>query len=126
MDQLILAAYKCLTITSLMACILGLTVLAKCYKEQNYGTTFWLSVAVSLGWFGEFLMRAWWTIWKERYISRETSSWMYDHGVVLLACCLMIGSALLFIKTLTENSDYGTMWIVCTLISFFVFWMAYV
>jgi len=126
MDQIILAAYKSLTITSLMACILGVTVLAKCYKENNFGTTFWFSMAITIGWFGEFLMRSWWTVWKERYLSRETSSWMYDHGIVLLASCLLILSGLLFIKTLTEDSKYDNVWIICTLVSFVTFWMSYV
>jgi len=126
MDQIILAAYKCLTITALMATILGLTVLAKCYKEKNFGSTFYFSLALTLGWLGEFLMRAWFTIWKERYISRETSSWMQDHGIVLLSCCLIIASGLLFIKTLTEETRYDIIWVLCSAVSFFVFWMAYV
>jgi H+/Cl- antiporter ClcA len=126
MDQIILAAYKSLTVTALMAFTLGLTVLVKCYKENSFGSTFWFCIALTLGWFGEFLMRAWFTIWKERNISRESSAWMQDHGIVLLSCCLIIASGLLFIKTLTEDSQYGMVWILCTGVSFFAFWMSYV
>jgi len=126
MEQIILASYKSLAVTALMTFILGFNVLAKCYRERNYGSTFWFSVAICLGWFGEFLMRSWFTVWKERHISRESSSWMQDHGIVLLACCLMIASGLLFIKTLTEDSEYGIIWVICAFVSFTVFWMSYV
>ena len=116
MERLILESYKGLTITALMVFILAVTVLLKCHKDEDYGSTFRLSLAIS-GWmFGEFLMRAWWTVWKSRYISREPSQWMQDHEIVLFSSYLMIGSGIYLIKALTEDSPYGRLWKLCAIV----------
>lgn len=118
MEKLILAAYSGLTCAALSVFILALTVLAKSYKDGDYlhkskKHTFWIAVALT-GWMGaEAVSRAWWSVWKSGYISREPVSWMLDHPVVLLCVTVKIVCGILFIKALTEDSPQGRLWKVC-------------
>ena len=116
MEKTILAAYNGLTLTALAVCILALTVLAKSYKDGDYyhnKSTFWISVALA-GWMGaEFVSRAWWSVWKQGYISREPVSWMMDHPLVLACVTVKIACGILFVKALTEDSPQGRLWKLC-------------
>jgi hypothetical protein len=118
MDRMILAAYNGLTCAALAVCILALTVLVKSYKDGDYyypqkKSTFWIAVALT-GWMGaECISRAWWSIWKSGYISREPVSWMLDHPIVLACVTVKIGCGILFVKALTEDSPQGRLWKIC-------------
>jgi len=115
---MILAAYNGLTCAALAVCILALTVLVKSYKDGDYyypqkKSTFWIAVALT-GWMGaECISRAWWSIWKSGYISREPVSWMLDHPIVLACVTVKIGCGILFVKALTEDSPQGRLWKIC-------------
>lgn len=126
-DKAILAAYSGLTVTALMVTILGLTVLNKCHKDRNYGPTFLMSLAITMTWAAEFVLRGWWTIWKNGYISRDPVSWMMNHEVVFVSICVMMASGLLFIKALTDEypSPQGRMWKICFWVSMCVAMMAF-
>lgn len=125
MEKAILAAYSGLTVTALMITILGLTVLYTCYKENNYNSSFWLTLAITLTWGSEFVLKGWWTIWKNDYISRKPVSWMLDHSTVLIAATVMTFGGLLFIKTLTEDSPQGRIWQVAVGVVICVIMMTY-
>lgn len=125
MEKLILAGYSSLTITCLMVSILGLSVLYKCHKDKDYGDVFLVSLAISMGAMGQFFMRGWWTLWKDRYISREPSAWMMDHPIVFFCTVLMVASGILFIKALTQESPYGRLWKLCLTVILCVGLMAY-
>lgn len=126
MDKVILAAYSGLTITSLMVSILGFSILYRCYKDRDFGSTFFITLAITMNWGAQFISRSWWTVWKDRYISSETTMWMLDHSIVLWCVIFMILSGLLFIKTLTEDSPYGILWKSCASIIFFVMFLVWV
>lgn len=110
MGKTILAVSSGLTVTALMVFILGLTVLHKCYRERNYGYTFWIAISITLFWGAEFVLRFWSTLWREGYLSKEPVAWMLNHGTILWAQLAMILSGILFIKTLTEDSPQGRLW----------------
>lgn len=117
MEKTILAAYNGLTCATLAVCILGLTVLAKSYKDGDYHngkkSTFWISVAL-VGWMGaEAVLRGWWSVWKSGYMAREPVSWMLDHPIVLACVTVKIICGILFIKALTEDSPQGRLWKLC-------------
>lgn len=131
MDKAILAAYSGLTATCVLIFILGLTILYRSYIDGSWQnpdkkSTFYLALSI-VGWFGaESILRGWWTVWKSSYMSRDAVSWMYDHTVVLCAVCVMIGSGILFIKSLTDDSPHGRLWILCAGVIFSVIFLGYV
>lgn len=125
MGKLILASYSGLTISSLMVAILGLSVLYKCHKDKDYGNVFYISLAITMGSMGQFILRGWWTIWKDGYMSREPVAWMMNHPIVLFCTLLMIVSGVLLIKALTEDSPYGRLWKLCLTVILCVGLMAY-
>lgn len=117
MGKTILAAYNGLTVTALGVSILALTVLLKSYKDGDYHngekSTFWIATALT-GWMAaECVSRAWWSVWKSGYLSREPVSWMLDHPVVLLCVTVKIACGILLIKALTEDSPHGRLWKLC-------------
>lgn len=116
MGKTILAAYNGLTVADLAVCILALTVLIKSYRDGDYyhrKSTFWIAVALT-GWMGaETVLRAWWSVWKQGYMSREPVAWMMDHPVVLVCVTVKIACGILFIKALTEDSPQGRLWKLC-------------
>lgn len=113
MEKAILGAYSALTVADFLLFILALSVLAKCVNQQSFNGTFKMAVGLAL-WSGfQFLDRAWWTIWKSRYISREPSAWMYNHEVAFFAPIFMTGGILLVILSLTEDSPYRRFFGVC-------------
>lgn len=116
MEKIILAAYSGLTCASFAVFILALSVLVKSYKDGDYiyqKSTFWISVALT-GWMGaETVSRAWWSVWKSGYLSREPVSWMIDHPVVLACVTAKIVCGIVFIKALTEDSPQGRLWKLC-------------
>lgn len=128
MQKEILAAYSGLTVTALMVFILGFSILYKCHKDDNYGSTFWMSVAVTMTWGSEFILRIWWTIWKNAYLSRQPVSWMMDHYIVFWSVIMMIISGLLFIKTLTDQdgSPNPQLWKSCAWVVLCVILMSWV
>ena len=116
MEKTILAAYKGLTCAALSVFILALTVLAKSYRDGDYKSkksTFLFAIALS-GWMAaEAVSRAWWSVWKEGYQSREAVAWMIDHPIVLACVTVKIICGILFIKALTEDSPQGRLWKIC-------------
>ena len=118
MEQTILAAYNGLTCAALAVCILAITVLMKSYKDGDYyhpdkKSTFWIGVGLT-GWMGaEALNRAWWSVWKKGYISREPVAWMMDHPVVLACVTVKIICGIILVKALTEDSPQGRLWKIC-------------
>lgn len=125
MDKWILAAYSGLTVSALMVCILGLTVLAKCIKDKDFGTTFIMSVGFTL-WAGfQFIDRGWWTVWKNGYISRKSVSWMLNHEMALINPLMMITGMLCVILSLTQDSPNKRIFNICVGVVLCVIFMAY-
>lgn len=118
MGKIILAGYSGWAICGLMVFVLSFSVLYKCHKDKNYGSTFWLSLALTGTWIQQFSNMTWWTVWKSRHLSNQTTLWMLDHSFVLWNICLIIFSGLLFIKVLTQDSKYGDIWKLCSIVVF--------
>lgn len=116
MERLILAAYNGLTCASLAVFILALTVLVKSYKDSDHiheKSTFWIAAALT-GWMAaETAFRAWWSVWRSGYLSREPVSWMLDHPIVLLFVTVKIVCGIIFVKALTGDSPHGRLWKLC-------------
>jgi hypothetical protein len=127
MDKAILAASSGLTVTALIVFILGLTVLYKCHEDRNYGSTFWLSGAITALWGAEFILRGWSTIWRDGYMSKKPVAWMLHHEVVLFGQLVLIASGLMFLKILTEEhpSPQGRLWKICAAVVACVIVMGY-
>lgn len=125
MDKWILAAYSGLTVAALMVCILGLTVLVRCVKDRDYGTTFFMSLGFTL-WSGfQFIDRGWWTVWKNGHISRKPVSWMLNHEMALLNPLMMIAGMLCVILSLTQDSPNKRIFNICASVILCVIFMAY-
>ncbi len=113
MEKAILGAYSALTIADFLLFILALTVLAKCINQQSFNGTFKMSIGLAL-WSGcQAIDRAWWTVWKSRYIAREPSAWMYDQIIPFIAPICMTAGILLVILSLTEDSPYRRFFGIC-------------
>lgn len=125
MQKEIIAAYSGLTIASLMLVIIGSSVALKCISDKNYGPTLQLSIAITLCWIGEFINRFWFMVYREGYSSRKPVAWMLHHDVVLISAILMIISAILFIKALTEEYPSKGLWKACFFVILFTSIMIY-
>jgi len=126
MEKTILAAYSSLTVVSALLSILAFTVLVRCHKPGDYGSTLKMALGLFFMSFFQFIDRAWWTVWKDRYISRDSSAWMLDHAIPMLAPLAMTGGALLVIMALTEDSPHKRVFNLCfggVLCVFFLSWM---
>lgn len=125
MDKWILAAYSGLTVSALMVSILGMTVLAKCVKDREFGTTFVMAFGFTL-WSGfQFIDRGWWTVWKNSYISRKPSAWMLNHEMALINPLMMIAGMLCVILSLTQDSPNKRIFNICLSVILCVIFMTY-
>lgn len=113
MQREIIAAYSGITIASLMLVIIGSSVALKCISDRNYGSTFQISLAITLCWLGEFINRFWFMVYREGYATRKPVAWMLHHDIVFISAVLMIISAILFIKALTEEYPARGLWKAC-------------
>lgn len=125
MDRWILAAYSGLTVSALMVCMLGITILLKCVKDRDFHTTALLSLGFTL-WSGfQFVDRGWWTIWKNYYISKKPSTWMLNHEMALINPVMMIVGMMMVILALTHDSPNKRIFNICLSVVLCVIFMAY-